>query len=118
MSIWKPAGIDIEPQIILTHWKIVEAEFEEGPPSRHFVGYDHSGRVSSSIQEFDPKTLKGKTRSGRVYQLVGRPGYDSDAAYVWNHWAKFNKVTCWKDVSNETLSETAPTVEEKSEPTL
>jgi hypothetical protein len=118
MSIWRPAPVDQEPEIVLDNWMIVEAEFQEGPPSRHFVGYHGSGRVSSSIVEFDPQTQRGKTRSGRIYQLTGKPSSHSDALYVWSWWAVANGVTSWKDVSGQVLEESIPKTEDKNEPTL
>jgi hypothetical protein len=68
MSIWVIAPVTAEPEAVLTRWCI----FETDKDTRHFVGYDgRSGRVSSFIVEFDPKTRKGTTASGRVYQLRG-----------------------------------------------
>ena len=32
--------------------------------------------------------MRGVTRSGRVYQLVGLPGYSSDAEYVFGYWIR------------------------------
>ena len=70
----------------------------------HFMGYaksDHAytgeGRVCSPVLEFDKQTMRGRTRSGRVYELVGPPGLNADALYVWNRWLNINNnpvVTC------------------------
>jgi hypothetical protein len=81
-SIWKPPLVYDQPIISLLQWSVMETPTGD----RHFVGYnqvDCEGRVSSSIQSFDASTTKGVTRSGRIYQLVGEPGYDSDALWVW-----------------------------------
>jgi hypothetical protein len=100
MNIWRTRAVNDEPQIVLTHWSV--RELPDG--DRHFVGYNISypeGRVSSKILEFDPETMRGKTRSGRVYQLDGKPGYHGDAEYVWGAWKRINKVESYQDVTEE-----------------
>lgn len=107
MSLWKPAPVTEEPEIVLRDWAIFEATFEnnENDRSRHFVGANitegGTGRVSSKIEEFDQENMTGRTRSGRVYKLHGAPGFSSDGMYVWGHWAGRNAVTDVKDVSAE-----------------
>lgn len=106
MPVWRVASIQQEPQVVLSSWRIMETP--EG--TRHFVGYNENwreGRVSSAIQAFDPVTLVGRTRSGRIYQLRGASGYNSDAEYVWAQWCYINKVTESVDVSERALCETA-----------
>lgn len=88
MPLWKPEPVDQQPEVILRNWIIYEIQ-----GTRHFVGYnefDRSGRVSSPIMSFDPIQLKGVTRSGRVYSLIGESRYNADADYVWLHWCRIN----------------------------
>lgn len=97
MSIWKPATIEDQPEVVLTHWNV--RELPNG--DRHFSGYEpeyQQGRTSSKIIEFDVKQMKGKTRSGRVYFLKGPPGAHPDGEYVWNRWLRINQETDWKVV--------------------
>lgn len=97
MSIWKPASIEDQPEVILTHWSV--RELPNG--DRHFSGYEseyQQGRASSKIVEFDVKQMKGKTRSGRVYFLKGPPGAHPDGEYVWNRWLHINLETDWKEI--------------------
>ena len=101
MSVWKTVPVDDEPEIILGSWSV--RELPDG--DRHFVGYNHAhggeGRVSSKILEFDPESLKGRTRSGRVYQLEQHgAGINLDAEYVWNQWKIINKVEEYTDVTS------------------
>ena len=73
---------DTEPELRRSDWLIIEAQTGQ----RHFVGHnidDCEGRVSSAILQFDPVTRGGVTASGRIYELVWKPGYDADAAYGW-----------------------------------
>ena len=44
------------------------------------------GTQQTTILKYDENTHRGVTQSGRVYELVGAPGYDSDAMYVWGVW--------------------------------
>ncbi|MCW5595862.1 MAG: hypothetical protein KIT42_08320 [Rhodocyclaceae bacterium] len=103
MPVWAVAPVSETPELTLCAWQIVETDKQE----RHFVGYnlnDREGRVSSAITQFDPETLTGVTRSGRIYQLTGKPGIDEDALYVWRRWCSFNGVKSWRYVTNEALA--------------
>lgn len=91
MPVWKTDPVHIRSEIMLSRWRII------GLPdgARHLVGYNRSdaeGRVSSALDTFDPDRLIGRTRSGRIYQLVGEPSWDADAAYVLDRWSAINKV--------------------------
>ncbi len=71
---------------------------------RHLVGYNvlqREGRVSTAIEHFDPTSRTAITHSGRLYQLVGPPGYDPDGAWVWGYWSKVNRMTDERDVTEE-----------------
>jgi hypothetical protein len=99
MAFWKTAPVSEEPEITLYDWKV----FELNDGSRHFVGTNGargSGRVSSSIQTFDPTTMSGVTRSGRVYKLVGESGDSINGLYTWTGWCHVNRVDDCIDVSN------------------
>lgn len=90
-SIWETLSVEDEPEIILDQWQVFELD-----GNRHFTGYNHAcreGRVSSRIVSFDEEKKKGITRSGRVYQLAGDPGYNSDAEYVLGVWLSRNGRT-------------------------
>lgn len=103
-NIWSSPPVSEQPEITLARWRVVEIYTKESQVERHFVGYnveDREGRVSSAIQEFNPATARGLTRSGRVYQLVGKPGRDPDGEYVWQNWARMNQLTDEKDVTAE-----------------
>ena len=68
-----------------------------------FVGYNLSegkGRVSTAIESFDASTGRGRTRSGRIYQLLGPAGYDADGHWVWNFWVQARQVK-WVDVTDQ-----------------
>jgi hypothetical protein len=91
MPIWKTIPVDDQPELILDQWRV----FELSDGTRHFNGYveaNREGRVSSPILEFDPATLRGRTRSGRVYQLAGNPGFNRDADYVLGRWLTINHL--------------------------
>lgn len=90
MSIWKPSTVQQEPHTKLTQWRVMEvsAEFNNFNPTIHLVGYaGYEGRVCSAVQNYDPKSKRAVTQSGRVYELVGSSGYNRDALYTWDRWA-------------------------------
>lgn len=102
LGVWNVESVDAQPQLTLERWQILETDKNE----RHFVGWnvtDREGRVSSAIESFDPKTMRGVTRSGRCYQLKGPPGEHPDAVHTWGHWMRINAVMEFKDVSAEVL---------------
>jgi hypothetical protein len=102
MPIWKGVPVVEEPDISLRDWRIMETEREE----RHFVGArvdDGIGRVSSAIVSFDAIRMTGITSSGRVYRLVGPPGWTGDADYVWSAWRQINRVSSYADVTDGAL---------------
>ncbi len=105
MPIWKTTPIEQTPELQLAAWRVFEVEspYWEGR-TRHSVGYnltEREGRVSSMIDEFDHVTLRGVTRSGRVYQLVGEPGSGSgDGLYTFNRWCEINDITEIVDVTD------------------
>lgn len=102
MPIWNVASVTAQPELTLVDWKILETQRGE----RHFVGYvieNQEGRVSSAIEQFDPVSLRGVTRSGRVYRLYGAPGFNRDAEYVWKRWVQLNAITEYLDVTDAVL---------------
>ena len=96
-DIWPIATVADSPEITLQSWQIFEVQFPQKPNrTRHFVGFavrERAGQVSSAIQQFDPQTMRGVTESGRVYQLLGPPGWDADAAYTWRRWKSICGIT-------------------------
>ena len=102
-DIWPIASVLECPGITLRQWQIFEVQFPQKPNrTRHFVGYsvdDRAGQVSSAIQKFDPKTMRGVTESGRVYQLLGLPGWNADAEHTWRRWKSICSVTGEVDVT-------------------
>lgn len=99
-GIWATRPVTEQPALTLKSWSV--RQLADG--GRHFVGYcpeNREGRVSSAIVEFDRHTRRGRTTTGRVYELAGKPGWDSDAEYVWQRWLGINEETVWTDVTAE-----------------
>lgn len=98
-SIWRTPPPSEQPSLSLARWSVMETQTGD----HHLVGYNldnREGRVSTSILAFDPVTSKATTRSGRIYQLVGKSGYDSDGSWVWEHWSRANRLS-GKDVTDQ-----------------
>ena len=100
---WPIASVLDCPEITLRQWQIFEVQFPQKlNRTRHFVGYsvqDRAGQVSSAIQQFDPKTMRGVTESGRVYQLLGLPGWNADAEHTWRRWKSICSIAVEVDVT-------------------
>jgi hypothetical protein len=98
MPVWETTPLDEQPDVTLRSWQVMEAPSGE----RHLVGYcveNSEGRASSAVEHIDADSLVAQTRSGRRYQLRGRPGNDSDAEYVWRAYVSVNGITAFTDVT-------------------
>ena len=102
-------SVNERPTIRLQAWRVLAVEglsHSTHGVTHHFVGYDidgGEGRASTAVQVFDPATRKGRTESGRTYELLGKPGRDMDAQYVWNRWKKLNGTGPETDVTERYL---------------
>jgi hypothetical protein len=105
MPVFSIASIHDEPEESIIDWSVHEASYgESNGRTHHLVGYiarQRLGRVSSAIQEFDRDKMRIKTSSGRIYNLEGQPGFNSDADYVWAHWKAINDVKKDVNVTNQ-----------------
>jgi hypothetical protein len=105
MPIFNVAPIQQESEETIVFWSVREVGFgQETDRSRHLVGYIPSkgtGRVTSAIQQFDPKSMTIKTRSGRIYHLKGHPGFNDDVEYVWLQWKSLNGAQEASDVTSQ-----------------
>jgi hypothetical protein len=100
MPLWKPRPVEEQPNLTLIRWRIMLLHDGE----HHFVGrvVENPGeaKVTSELKAFDIATLRGTTATGRVYQLLGPPGHDGDAKYVWERWRRAYQLTDFIDVSD------------------
>jgi hypothetical protein len=100
MTLLSIASLAEEPGACIVRWRV--PKINDG--TRHFVGVDDrhlSGRVSSAIVAFDNQTLRGRTLSGRIYQLTGNPGRSKCADYVWQQWCAGNEVASFAGVTEQ-----------------
>jgi hypothetical protein len=91
MGLWKPPSREDEPRTKLFQWQVYEVKNPKGTGwdvhfSGNIDGCGGEGRVCSAIQKFDNKTMCGVSQSGRIYELIGDPGYSSNGSYVWSRW--------------------------------
>lgn len=97
-GVWATSSVSETPEITLTNWAVLE--LPDG--DRHFAGFnvtEYEGRASSKIVTFDKDTMRGVTRTGRVYELYGRPGLSGDGLYTWNRWCSLNNIVEFKNMS-------------------
>ncbi|OOG58054.1 hypothetical protein [Polaromonas sp. C04] len=102
-EVWPIADISMRPSVTLSDWQAFEVQMRGAASrTRHFVGYcleDRAGQVSSAVQEFDARTMRGIANSGRVYVLRGKAGRNADAESAWRHWVRLNGATDLEDIS-------------------
>lgn len=102
-SIWEATPVSAEPETTLTNWRIYQVQRVEGEEKDtiHFVGWTgYEGRVSSRIEAFDDSKMTGISKSGRVYKLKGKAGFDPDASYVWQMWLRLNGNLKFIDITD------------------
>jgi hypothetical protein len=89
----------------IARWSIKEVIWGDNElPTHHLIGFvlqEDAGRASTAIQSFDKEKRLIETQSGRLYQLIGEPGQDSDADYVWSAWKMRNDARDEKDVTEQ-----------------
>ena len=98
---------DKETKVQMSMWSVREvSSFLDEETTQHLVGVvDGYGRVCSPIQDFDRETMTVTSRSGKLYELVGEPGLDMDAAYVFANWCRMNEITEVTDVTDQYWNE-------------
>lgn len=97
------APVSIQPRTEMWRWRLYQVK-AHGFRSRHLVGLaDREGRVCSGIVQWDLKKLCATTVSGRVYQLMGPPGWNADADYVFEGWKAVNGCGHVKDMTHALL---------------
>lgn len=86
-SIWKADPVKDQPEVQVRNWTIKHTTTGD-----HIVGDEVGGlgRVSTVIVAHDGKIAK--TRSGRIYELLGEPGYSYDGEYVWESFKRINRL--------------------------
>ena len=100
MPLLPSSSIAEQPVVWLERWRVLQADLV----FRHFVGFciaDQDGRVSTPIVSFNAVERTGITASGRRYILVGLPGFDDDAEYVWECYSRVFGIKEVVDVSEE-----------------
>lgn len=98
MPVWNSRSVDEQGGLTLTDWQVVQLPNGD----LHLIGYcveNREGRVSSVVRDLAPRELRARTETGRKYLLMGPPGGNIDAEYVWTRWAALNLVDSWKDVT-------------------
>lgn len=101
-GVWRPIPVENEPLTRLTKWHAHRVQNLDGSWDLHFHGYaGYEGRVCSRVVEFDKEKMIGRTRSGRLYVLVGVPGANGDAEHVWGNWLHIYGNPQIEDISEE-----------------
>ncbi|GGF46323.1 hypothetical protein GCM10011611_61010 [Aliidongia dinghuensis] len=91
MPVWPIPPVEIQPVITLDRWQIIRLPNGDC----HFVGYNPAGlegRVSNIVTAFDQARMRARTKSGRIYELVGAPGWSKHAQYVLGRWCALNSI--------------------------
>lgn len=88
----------------ISSWRFVSVKHPDGTVQRHFVGRaNDEGRLSTGVKLLDVRTMRATTESGRVYEVVGAPSDDVDAAYLYAKWLQYGGRTELKDLTGALL---------------
>jgi hypothetical protein len=96
-------------EVTLVHWRVFDVPFygEGRSWTRHLAGWsweEQQGCVSFPIRSFDPLSGQFETFSGRLFRLVGRPGLNGAAIFVWAAWKALSGVFEERDVTDEVVA--------------
>jgi hypothetical protein len=92
--------VELQPATEMTRWSLYRVVGGDGKRTRHLVGRaEHEGRVCSAITRLDLQRLTARTQSGRVYELLGPPGRNSDGDYVFRRWLKLSGCSGVKNLT-------------------
>jgi hypothetical protein len=98
-GLTKQPGVDVMPSATLESWSA-----RRTPEGYVFlVGYcieRQEGRASTNVVSADAATRTCMTGSGRAYKLLGQPGYNDDAEYVWGRFKSAYGIEEATDVSD------------------
>jgi len=113
---WTLTELLQEPTRTLDAWCVFEVPFDgPGQPwTRHFVGFRRegcTGQVSSPVEQLDPARRRGRTRSGRVYELAGSSGLNGDAFATWAQWKASRHIGDERDISLNVEALLAPALQ-------
>ncbi|ANB72069.1 hypothetical protein AYM40_06560 [Paraburkholderia phytofirmans OLGA172] len=73
MPIWSTLPVEVEPEVRLESWAVIETEPEFH--QQHLIGIrtdSRSARISSALRSFDQHAMLRVTSTGRRYQLTVR----------------------------------------------
>ena len=88
----------------ISNWRFVAVKHSDCTVQRHLVGrVDSEGRLSTGVHSLNLQTMRATTASGRVYEVVGDPSDDEDAAYLYSKWLKYGGRTELKDLTGALL---------------
>lgn len=98
----------------LHRWRVMEAVSPKNGRTRHVCGQIAAGNMgisTSAIQEFDPVAMTVKTRSGKIYSLIGPPDSSRLAEGAWRKWCIENGIVAELDVTRDFMKvDPTPTV--------
>ena len=98
----------------LHRWRVMEAVLSGDIRTRHVCAENSAnsyGISTSSIQMFDPVAMTVKTRSGKIYHLIGQPEKSPLGEVAWRQWCSENDIVAEHDVTGEFLRvDQTPTV--------
>lgn len=102
-----PLDPEPAPPLTLVRWRAWEVQVPNyDAPSWHLVGFlpeEHCAKVSSALAQVSRFGDEARSKTGRVYRLVGAPGADEHAARLWASWQRQHGVTVLRDCTTEVL---------------
>ncbi len=110
MTAWQTETVEADPHIVLTDWAVMQIEFASPGASavtRHFIGV-RTGKpprvqVSSPVVAFDPSSARGRTESGRIYQLNGFSPASAPVLATWARWMDIHRIAAAANVTSEVV---------------
>ncbi len=113
MPIWEMPAVDEQSTINLLRWTVVRFKTAEVQADIAY-GWDATnscGRTSSVISSVDENASGLRTRTGRLYRLLGPSTSDAEGEYVFRKkYSQLISLCEFSDVSHEYESLAVPCV--------
>jgi hypothetical protein len=105
---WVYAPVLEPPTVYLSEWSAFVSRWPDDthPMTTHLVGFREAtgkSRTSSSVIRFDVQRRRAVTISGKVYELVGPPNPESEAAFMRIQWLVVNECKYVRDATSQFL---------------
>lgn len=100
-NVWRHPA---DTSLTMSHWRVVEIRERNGLRVRYLLGQSHGqARVCPDVRQIDLAAMRVTLASGRQYELLGMPGDDFDADFLFAYWKSLKGIGRSRDLTRALL---------------